>query len=128
MIDDINIITVKEIGRRLKLVRQRLGLSQTDVAKEINSSQLTISKAERGENILSSSFLAILLFYAQSVNVDLLLRKHFDPADENLMNKDFSANSIVRQKLTLLKEDIDQQISDLRDKCDEQITNSIELL
>ena len=44
------------------------------------------------------------------------------------MNKDFSANSIVRQKLTLLKEDIDQQISDLRDKCDEQITNSIELL
>lgn len=84
------IMATVELGRRLKVVRQKLGLSQTDVAKEINSSQLTISKAERGENILSSSFLAILLFYAQSVNVDLLLRKRFNSTDENLMNKDFS--------------------------------------
>lgn len=128
MIDDINFVTVKELGRRLKLVRQKLGLSQTDVAKEINSTQLTISKAERGENILSSSFLAILVFYSKSVNVDILLGKHFDPADENLMSKNFSASSIIKQKLLLLKQDFDRQMEELKSRCDEQMDNSIDLL
>ena len=128
MIDDINIVTVKELGKRLKLVRQKLGLSQSEVAKEINSSQLTISKAERGENVLSSSFLSILLFYSKSVNIDFLLRKEFDPSNELLLNKNFSANSVVKQKLNGLRSDLDEKIDDLRKHYEEQINGSIDLL
>lgn len=128
MIDDINIVTVKELGKRLKLVRQKLGLSQSEVAKEINSSQLTISKVERGENVLSSSFLSILLFYSQSVNIDFLLRKEFDPSNELLLNKNFSANSVVKQKLSGLRSDLDEKIDDLRKHYEEQINGSIDLL
>jgi len=128
MIDDINIVTVKELGKRLKLVRQKLGLSQSEVAKEINSSQLTISKVERGENVLSSSFLSILLFYSKSVNIDFLLRKEFDPSNELLLNKNFSANSVVKQKLNGLRSDLDEKIDDLRKHYEEQINGSIDLL
>lgn len=128
MIDDINIVTVKELGKRLKLVRQKLGLSQSEVAKEINSSQLTISKIERGENVLSSSFLSILLFYSKSVNIDFLLRKEFDPSNELLLNKNFSANSVVKQKLSGLRSDLDEKIDDLRKHYEEQINGSIDLL
>ncbi|MBR3729473.1 MAG: helix-turn-helix domain-containing protein [Bacteroidales bacterium] len=128
MIDDINIVTVKELGKRLKLVRQKLGLSQSEVAKEINSSQLTISKVERGENVLSSSFLSILLFYSKSVNIDFLLRKEFDPSNELLLNKNFSANSVVKQKLSGLRSDLDEKIDDLRKHYEEQINGSIDLL
>lgn len=128
MIDDINIVTVKELGKRLKLVRQKLGLSQSEVAKEINSSQLTISKVERGENVLSSSFLSILLFYSKSVNIDFLLRKEFDPSNEILLNKNFSANSVVKQKLSGLRSDLDEKIDDLRKHYEEQINGSIDLL
>lgn len=128
MIDDINIVTVRELGKRLKLVRQKLGLSQSEVAKEINSSQLTISKVERGENVLSSSFLSILLFYSKSVNIDFLLRKEFDPSNELLLNKNFSANSVVKQKLSGLRSDLDEKIDDLRKHYEEQINGSIDLL
>lgn len=128
MIDDINIVTVKEIGKRLKLVRQKLGLSQSEVAKEINSSQLTISKVERGENVLSSSFLSILLFYSKSVNIDFLLKKEFDPSNELLLNKNFSANSVVKQKLSGLQSDLNIKIDDLKKHYEEQITGSIDLL
>ena len=128
MIDDINIVTVKELGKRLKLVRQKLGLSQSEVAKEINSSQLTISKVERGENVLSSSFLSILLFYSKSVNIDFLLRKEFDPSNEILLNKNFSAHSVVKQKLSGLRSDLDEKIDDLRKHYEEQINGSIDLL
>ena len=128
MIELLDTIDVKEIGKRLRLIRQKLGLSQTEVANEIGSSQLTISKIERGENVLSSSFLDALLFYSQSVNMDLLLRKKFDPADDDLMNKNFSEKSIVREKLLMMQEDFNQKITDMQSACNEQITNSIELL
>ena len=128
MIELLNTIDVKEIGKRLKLVRQKLRMTQTDVAKEINSTQFTISKIERGENVLSSSFLDVLLFYSQSVNIDMLLAKHFDPADEDLLNKNFSAKSIVREKLLMMQEDFNKQISAMQSSCNEQITNSIDML
>ena len=128
MIDSLNIIDVKEIGRRLKLIRQKLRLSQTEVAKEINGSQLTVSKIERGENVLSSSFLAILLFYSESVNIDLLLNKKFDPADDDLMNKNFSAKSIVREKLLMMQKDLNEKINSMQSSCNEQITDSIDML
>lgn len=119
---------MKEIGRRLKLIRQKLRLSQTEVAKEINGSQLTVSKIERGENVLSSSFLAILLFYSESVNIDLLLNKKFDPADDDLMNKNFSAKSIIREKLLMMQKDLNEKINSMQSSCNEQITNSIDML
>ena len=33
-------VDVKEMGRRFKLVRQRLGLTQTEVANELDTTQL----------------------------------------------------------------------------------------
>ena len=58
-------VDVKEMGRRFKLVRQRLGLTQTDVANELDTTQLMIHRIEKGENILSPMFLALILFYSE---------------------------------------------------------------
>lgn len=121
-------IGIKEMGARLKSVRQLIGLSQTEVANETDTTQLTISKMERGESVLSSKFLAVLLFYSQSVSMDYLFGKEFDPADPNLMNKNYSLNSVVKQKLILLKEDMDKGITQLKDLWDEQIEGTIELM
>ena len=37
-------VDVKEMGRRFKLVRQRLGLTQTEVANELDTTQLMIHR------------------------------------------------------------------------------------
>ena len=49
-------VDVKEMGRRFKLVRQRLGLTQTEVANELDTTQLMIHRIEKGDNILSPLF------------------------------------------------------------------------
>ena len=83
-------VDVKEMGRRFKLVRQRLGLTQTDVANELDTTQLMIHRIEKGDNILSPLFLATILFYSRSVSLEGLLGKNFDIEDESLFSKDYA--------------------------------------
>ena len=54
-----NIIDMKELGSRLKLIRQRLGLTQTEVGNQLNTSQLMVFRIEKGENVLSPLLLSM---------------------------------------------------------------------
>ena len=87
-------VDVKEMGRRFKLVRQRLGLTQTEVANELDTTQLMIHRIEKGDNILSPLFLATILFYSRSVSLEGLLGKNFDIEDESLFSKDYAVATI----------------------------------
>lgn len=66
------VIDMKELGRRFKLIRQRLGMTQTEVGKQLNTTQLMICRVEKGENVLSPLLLSLLAFYSQSVSMDYL--------------------------------------------------------
>ena len=96
-------VDVKEMGRRFKLVRQRLGLTQTEVANELDTTQLMIHRIEKGDNILSPLFLATILFYSRSVSLEGLLGKNFDIEDESLFSK-AKLNAISEEYLGKLKE------------------------
>ena len=98
-------VDVKEMGRRFKLVRQRLGLTQTEVAKELDTTQLMIHRIEKGDNILSPMFLALILFYSRSVSLEGLLGKNFDIEDESLFSKDYAVNTIVKAKLNAIRDE-----------------------
>ena len=49
-------IDVKEMGKRFKLVRQKLGITQVKIAEELGTSQLMVFRMEKGENVLSPFF------------------------------------------------------------------------
>ena len=100
------VIDMKELGRRFKLIRQRLGMTQTEVGKQLNTTQLMICRVEKGENVLSPLLLSLLAFYSQSVSMDYLFSRNFDIDDENVFNKDFALNSIVKAKLNSLRDDV----------------------
>ena len=100
-------VDVKEMGRRFKLVRQRLGLTQTEVANELDTTQLMIHRIEKGDNILSPLFLATILFYSRSVSLEGLLGKNFDIEDESLFSKDYAvafqgANGCCHRSVVIL--------------------------
>jgi len=124
----LKIVDVKEMGRRMKLVRQRLGMTQTEVGKQLGTTQLMVYRAEKGENILSPLFLAMLLFYSQSVSMDGLLAKNFDIEDESLFTKSYSLNSIVKAKLNGMKDDILGQMAKTQEEMKEQLESTINLL
>ena len=106
-------IDVKEMGRRFKLVRQKLGLTQTQVGTILNTTQLMVFRIEKGENVLSPLFIGMLQLYGQYMSYDALLANHFDIEDESLFNKDYVVNKIVKEKLAILRDNILAQLDDV---------------
>ena len=103
-------IDVKEMGRRFKLVRQKLGLTQTQVGTILNTTQLMVYRVEKGENVLSALFIGMMQLYGQYMSYDALMAKHFDIEDESLFNKDYVVNKIVKEKLATLRDNILAQL------------------
>ena len=121
-------VDVKEMGRRFKLVRQRLGLTQTDVANQLNTTQLMIHRIEKGDNILSPLFLAVILFYSRSVSLEGLLGKNFDIDDESLFSKDYALNSIVKAKLNEIRDEYIDKLKEAEKGFVDQMDAAADLL
>ena len=122
------VIDMKELGRRFKLIRQRLGMTQTEVGKQLNTTQLMICRVEKGENVLSPLLLSLLAFYSQSVSMDYLFSRNFDIDDENVFNKDFALNSIVKAKPNSLRDDVLGKLGKTEEEIRSQLDAAVELL
>ena len=119
-------LDMKTLGERLQKVRMHLKLKQTDVAEEIGCASLTISRMERGET--STSLLPLLVFYSQSVSLDVLFGKAFDPEDETLYCKNPAMESHVKARLQLLEEDAREYIKNLQKEYDVNVRELIDEL
>ena len=56
-------ITVAELGPRLKLIRQELGITQKDLAQALDLNQAILSKFENGGMVYASVLLDVLCFF-----------------------------------------------------------------
>ena len=121
-------LDMKELGRRFKQIRQHLGLTQTEVANQLETSQLMVYRIEKGESILSPLLLSTILFYSQSVSLEALFAKNFDIEDENVFSKKCASNSIVKAKLNLLRDEVINQLSNTQKEIEEQLDAASELL
>ena len=97
------------MGRRFAAIRKHLGLSQTDVANEIGTFQITISKIEGGNNIMSPVFLRLLVFYSQTVSMDKLFEKDFDVNDPDLFNKKYAAGTVIKARLAAIRKEMESK-------------------
>lgn len=105
-------IDVKEMGLRFKLVRQKLGMTQTQVGEQLGTTQLMVFRIEKGENVLSPFFLGMLQLYAQYISYDALLAKKFDIEDDSLFNKDYVLNNMVKEKLCSIRDSILEKLDE----------------
>ena len=128
MEESLKTVDMKEIGRRFKLIRQHLGLTQTEVANQLGTSQLMIYRTEKGESILSPLLLSTILFYSKSVSLEALFSNNFDIEDEKVFDKDYALNSIVKAKLDVLRDDILTKLHGVEDDFKKDLDSAIELL
>ena len=119
-------LDMKVLGDRLQKVRQHLKMKQSEVAEEVGCAPLTISRMERGET--STSLLPLLAFYSQSISMDLLFAKAFDPEDEALYSKDPALESHVKAMLQLLQSDATEYIKNLQKEYDVNVKKLIDEL
>lgn len=115
---------MKVLGDRLQKVRQHLKLKQSDVAAEIGCSSLTISRMERGET--STSLLPLLVFYSQSIDLNMIFSIDFDPEDEAIYSKNPALQSHVKARLKLLEEDAQEYIAKTQEGFKTNVQNLME--
>lgn len=119
-------LDMETLGERLSKVRMHLKMKQSEVADEIGCASQTISRMERGET--STSLLPLLAFYSQSVSLDVLFGKTFDPEDEALYNKNPAMESHVKARLQLLQSDATEYIKNLQKEYDVNVKKLIDEL
>ena len=111
---------LKELGERLRMIRKHLRINQQQLAKATNLTQPAISRLENGEEVYASALLAILNFYRERVNFNLLLDPNLETDDKFLL---FCSRQEARQRidsqLTTIAHHLDEslkQIATLKDE------------
>lgn len=125
----LDILTPQELGKRLQLVRQGLNLTQTEVAREIGTNQIKISKIEQGNSVTTPIFLRLIAFYAQSISLDVLFSEKLDFVTfENLFNQDFVKSKIIKEKLKAVRIATAHSLKQAEDELSEAFDSAIALL
>lgn len=125
----LDILSPQELGERLQLVRQRLNLTQKEVAIEIGSTPLKISKIEQGSVVTTPDFIRLLAFYSQSISLDVLFSEKIDFATiDNLFDKTFILKKAIKEKLSLIRSTTTEQLKQLHDEVEKGFDESIALL
>lgn len=118
----------KELGRRLALVRKRVGLSQIELAKQLGTTQHMISKVENGMQVMTAMLLKLLVFYSKSISLDILFSDHFDDQYGELEDSQQAYNSMVRAKLELLRDELSASLARNQEEIQKQVNEALHLL
>ncbi len=113
-------IDLVEIGRRFKLVRQKLGMTQVDVGKQINTSQLMIHRIEKGLMTRYGILLELMTFYSTYVHVSVFFAERFD-IDRIKLFDNRKVQVLFNTTLTMLRDEIDQKLNDLHESVVEKM-------
>lgn len=114
---------MKVLGKRLQKVRQHIGLKQSEVAAEIGCAPLTISRMERGGT--STSLLPLLVYYSQTIDLNLLFGHEFNPDEEAVYNKNASLQTLVKGRLKNLEDEATSRFSSLQEEYKKGVTENI---
>ena len=120
-------ITNKELGRRLKIVREELGFTQAFVSEQTGIFQAIISSIESGTKF-SKSLFTLLAFYSDYVYLNYLFTEDFRMVRiDNLQKKNLGGfvQQILDEGLKAYREDLkaaDEKLSAYLKKADDLLT------
>jgi len=96
-------VTIAEIGPRLKLIRQELGITQKQLAQDLDMNQAILSKFENGGMVYASVLLDVLCYFRDRININYLLQpgddyRHWRNSERFLEN---TVKSVRKSSTTL---------------------------
>lgn len=102
-------ITLTEIGKRIKDLRIKANQSQEFVAEQLNTSQNIISRMEKGDGASLQMFLAVISYYGNFYNMDNFLSEDFNVTDVE-PSQMTGLDSLAIEKLKMLKDETVSEI------------------
>ena len=122
-------VTIAEIGPRLKLIRQELGITQKQLAQDLDMNQAILSKLENGGMVYASVFLDVLCYFRDRININYLLQ----PGDDYSLNDErhrFSNDKVrdivLDNRRRFALEELRKISGEYSQKCEEIINNTID--
>ena len=133
MMNSMEELSQKELGRRLQLVRRHLGLKQSEVAEQVGCGSLTISRLERGEGVGSGTLASLLAIYSQHISLNTLFAKSFPENIEEvfLANRIDVPVSLLEYLISFIDKqhkDINNTLNNLQANFVDRLHKTIELL
>ena len=116
-------IDLVELGRRFKLVRKKLGISQKRLGEQINTTQLMICRIEKGIRTQYGVILALMMFFSNYVPVSIFFAEEFEIDSIKLVNKR-GVQTLFNTTLKMLQNDVDRQL----DALDKTVRRKMDIL
>ena len=113
-------IELVELGRRFKLVRQKLGITQNRLAEQINTSQLMIYRVEKGLTTRYGILLDLMMLYSTYVHVSVFFAEKFNIDSIELFDNR-KVRVLFNTTLTMLRDEINQKLNDLHESVAEKM-------
>jgi len=110
-------ITIAELGPRLKLIRQELGITQKDLAQALDLNQAILSKFENGGMVYASVLLDVLCFFRGKLNLNFILQpgEEYNINDERGMYTESKQHDvIIRGKCKMARQDVNKAIEEAK--------------
>lgn len=95
-------ITLLELSRKLREIREDLNYSQSEICNKAGINQPTLSNIENGKNFKIEAFLILYNFYCNELDSNTVISKLFSVND--------AYTEIVIEKLTILNEKTGNEI------------------
>ena len=92
----------KELGLKIKKLRQKTGLTQAEFAEKINIATRTLAGIETGESFVSAQTIENILNYTNTSFEDFFISSHLRPTEDLL--KDINWEKLMKKKLKFPKQ------------------------
>lgn len=123
-----NIITIEELGGRIKDCRNYMLLTQQQVSEWTGLTVLTISKIEHGRMTTSPALFKLLGFYGNYFSLDYIFAKDFTIKEAENNTKPYSMSTVVKARLDIIRSEINTSLEKARKNIDENLRCTASLL
>lgn len=128
MIEYQDIISMKELGERIKDVRSYLLMTQQKVSSLTGLPISMLSKIENGKTVNSGSLIKLLCFYANYISLDYLFAKTFSIDAADSYSKSFSMNTVVKARINMITSEMNTSLEKTRRLMESKLKETSELL
>lgn len=114
----------KTLGRRMRAVREKIGLNQKDIAEALGVGQPYITRLETG-GVKTDFLLRALTFYKQYISLDRLFNEQVSILDSLAEEMKSPRKELIDKRAENIREAVNEILANLKEEQNKNIEKAI---
>ena len=114
----------KTLGRRMRAVREKIGLNQKDIAEALGVGQPYITRLETG-GVKTDFLLRALTFYKQYISLDRLFNEQVSILDCLAEEMKSPRKELIDRRAENIREEVNEILANLKEEQNKNIEKAI---